>query len=76
MLNNFLKLNKVELHIVYNRLVYKGIGSDSLNESINIENPSTDEYNDIIVNGEKVGYIILSPARSLMVNVILWMSLI
>jgi hypothetical protein len=30
---------------------------------INIENPSTDEYNDIIVDGEKVGYIILSPAR-------------
>jgi hypothetical protein len=44
-------------------LIYKGTGSDSLNESINIENPSTDEYNDIIVNGEKVGYIILSPAR-------------
>lgn len=37
--------------------------SFSLDESINIENPSTDEYNDIIVNGEKVGYIILSPAR-------------
>jgi GNAT superfamily N-acetyltransferase len=35
----------------------------SLSESINIENPSTDEYNEIIVNGEKVGYIILSPAR-------------
>ena len=34
-----------------------------LNESINIENPSTDEYNDIVVDGEKVGYIILSPAR-------------
>lgn len=43
------------------KLIYKG--SFSLDESINIENPSTDEYNDIIVNGEKVGYIILSPAR-------------
>ena len=45
------------------KLIYRGIGSDSLNKSINIENPSTDEYNDIIVNDEKVGYIILSPAR-------------
>jgi hypothetical protein len=43
------------------KLIYKG--SFSLDESINIENPSSDEYNDIIVNGEKVGYIILSPAR-------------
>jgi hypothetical protein len=45
------------------KLIYTGIGSDSLNNSINIENPSTDGYNDIIVNDEKVGYIILSPAR-------------
>jgi GNAT superfamily N-acetyltransferase len=43
------------------KLIYKG--SFSLDESIKIENPSTDEYNDIIVDGEKVGYIILSPAR-------------
>jgi hypothetical protein len=43
------------------KLIYKG--SFSLDESINIENPSTDEYNDIIIDGEKVGYIILSPAR-------------
>lgn len=43
------------------KLIYKG--SFSLDETINIENPSTDEYNDIIVDGEKVGYIILSPAR-------------
>lgn len=43
------------------KLIYKG--SFSLDESINIENPSTDEYNNIIVDGEKVGYIILSPAR-------------
>lgn len=43
------------------KLIYKG--SFSLDESINIENPSTDEYNDIVVDGEKVGYIILSPAR-------------
>ena len=35
----------------------------SANESINIENPQTDSYNDIFVDGEKVGYIILSPAR-------------
>lgn len=34
-----------------------------LNESIEIENPSDDEYNDIFVDGEKIGYIILSPAR-------------
>jgi hypothetical protein len=43
------------------KLIYKG--SFSLDETINIENPSTNEYNDIIVDGEKVGYIILSPAR-------------
>ena len=43
------------------KLIYKG--SFSLDESINIENPTSDEYNDIIFNGEKVGYIILSPAR-------------
>lgn len=43
------------------KLIYKG--SFSLDESIEIKNPSTDSYNDIIVNGEKVGYIILSPAR-------------
>lgn len=43
------------------KLIYKG--SFSLDETINIENPSTDEYNDIIVDGEKIGYIILSPAR-------------
>ena len=45
------------------KLIYKGTAVDTLKESINIENPQTDEYNDIFVNGEKVGYIILSPAR-------------
>ena len=45
------------------QLIYKGSGSDILKESINIKNPQTDEYNDIFVDGEKVGYIILSPAR-------------
>jgi len=45
-------------------LIYKGGGSDSLKESnIDIMNPSPDDYNDIIVDGQKVGYIILSPAR-------------
>ena len=43
------------------KLIYKG--SFTLDESINIQNPQTDEYNDIFVDGEKVGYIILSPAR-------------
>lgn len=43
------------------KLIYKG--SFSLDESVNIENASTDSYNDIIVDGEKVGYVILSPAR-------------
>lgn len=45
------------------KLIYQGSGSDLLDESINIENPQCDEYNDILVDGEKVGYIILSPAR-------------
>ena len=56
-------------------LIHKGSGDNlddlktsyrkivKLKESINIENPSTDEYNDIYVDGEKVGYIILSPAK-------------
>lgn len=30
---------------------------------INIENPQTDSYNEIYVNGDKIGYIDLSPAR-------------
>lgn len=34
-----------------------------LNESVEIKNPSDDEYNDIFVDGNKIGYIILSPAR-------------
>ena len=45
------------------KLIHTGTGLDPLEESIKIENPQTDEYNDIFVNGEKVGYIILSPAR-------------
>ena len=47
------------------KLIYKGTGTglDLLEESINIENPQVDEYSDIFVDGEKVGYIILSPAR-------------
>jgi hypothetical protein len=45
------------------RLIHKGSGSDLLKETIKIEKPSTDEYNDIYVDGEKVGYIILSPAK-------------
>jgi hypothetical protein len=32
-------------------------------ESVEIKNPSDDEYNDIFVDGNKIGYIILSPAR-------------
>ena len=59
--NRIITFGNIPLNSI--RLIYKGTGSDSLNESINIETPSTDEYNDIIVNGEKVGYIILSPAR-------------
>jgi hypothetical protein len=34
-----------------------------LNKTITIKNPSTDEYNEIYVDDEKVGYIILSPAK-------------
>ena len=45
------------------KLIHKGTGLDPLEESIKIENPQTDEYNDIFVDGEKVGYIILSTAR-------------
>jgi len=30
---------------------------------MNIENPSVNDYNDIFVEGKKVGYIILSPAK-------------
>ena len=33
------------------------------NEEIKIENPSTNSYNEIFVNGEKVGYIDLKPTR-------------
>jgi len=43
------------------KLIYKG--NFTLDESINIENSNPDSYNDIFVDGEKVGYIILSPAR-------------
>ena len=45
------------------KLIYKGTGLDTFEKSINIENPKTDDYNDIFVDGEKVGYIILAPAR-------------
>ena len=45
------------------KLMYKGTGLDPNEESINIESPKADDYNDIFVDGEKVGYIILSPAR-------------
>jgi GNAT superfamily N-acetyltransferase len=45
------------------KLIYKGTGLDTLYESITIETPNSDSYNDIFVDGEKVGYIILSPAR-------------
>lgn len=37
--------------------------NEKLNESITIENPQPDEYNDIFVDGNKIGYIVLSPAR-------------
>jgi RimJ/RimL family protein N-acetyltransferase len=47
------------MEVIPNKYVYH----TSKDESIDVENPSTDEYNDIIVDGEKVGYIILSPAR-------------
>jgi hypothetical protein len=57
--NRIITFENIPLNSI--KLIYKG--SFSLDESINIENPSTDEYNDIMVDGEKVGYIILSPAR-------------
>jgi hypothetical protein len=44
-------------------LIRKGEPEGFLNESIEIKNPSDDEYNDIFVDGNKIGYIILSPAR-------------
>jgi len=49
-------LNSIEL-------IKKGNPEDFLNESVEIKNPSDDEYNDIFVDGNKIGYIILSPAR-------------
>ena len=56
---HLITFDKIPLNAI--KLIYKG--SFTLDESINIENPQTDEYNDIFVDGEKVGYIILSPAR-------------
>ena len=56
---HLITFDKIPLSAI--KLIYKG--SFTLDESIKIENPQTDEYNDIFVNGEKVGYIILSPAR-------------
>ena len=56
---HLITFDKITLNSI--KLIYKG--SFALDESINIENPQTDEYNDIFVNDEKVGYIILSPAR-------------
>lgn len=69
----------VSMDVIYDYLMKKGVYNkklnkyfseseilvldNKLNESINIENPQTDEYNDIFVDGEKVGYIILAPAR-------------
>lgn len=69
----------VSMDVVYDYILKNGIYNEKLNkyyseseivilknklnESINIENAQTDEYNDIFVDGEKVGYIILSPAR-------------
>jgi len=44
-------------------LIRKGEPEGFLNESIEIKNPSDDEYNDIFVDGNKIGYITLSPAR-------------
>ena len=76
-LNNFQYF--VSMDVIYDYILKKGLYNEklnryyseseivilknNLNESINIENPQTDEYNDIFVDGEKVGYIILSPAR-------------
>lgn len=56
---HLITFDKIPLNVI--KLIYKG--SFTLDESINIQNPQTDEYNDIFVDGEKVGYIILSPAR-------------
>lgn len=56
---HLITFDKIPLNAI--KLIYKG--SFTLDESINIQNPQTDEYNDIFVDGEKVGYIILSPAR-------------
>lgn len=44
-------------------LIKKGNPEGFLNESLEIANPSDDSYNDILVDGEKAGYIVLSPAR-------------
>ena len=56
---HLITFDKIPLNAI--KLIYKG--SFTLDESINIQDPQTDEYNDIFVDGEKVGYIILSPAR-------------
>ena len=45
------------------KIIHNNYDTDLLKESISINNPSTDDYNEIMVDGEKVGYIILSPAR-------------
>lgn len=43
--------------------IIRGILNEGRYDSISLKNASTDDYNEIYVNGEKVGYIILSPAR-------------
>lgn len=45
------------------KLMYEGTGLDTNEESINIESPKADDYNDIFVDVDKVGYIILASAR-------------
>lgn len=43
--------------------IIRGNLNEGRYDSISLKNASTDDYNEIYVNGEKVGYIILSPAR-------------
>ena len=52
-------------------LIYKGTGHNLdesikvllVSESIKVSNPQTNDYNEIFVGDDKVGYIILAPAR-------------
>jgi hypothetical protein len=59
--DDVVSINGIEYKKVFLKSEYKRLYA--LGGEVNIENPSTDKYNDIFINGEKVGYIILSPAR-------------